>query len=160
MDLAESFRELALSIKTNRHHSELQPDPFKGLPNEDFDLFLQKFTQWCDFLDKSVDERRQFLPFFLKDNAYEKYSRFTDEVKEDYPTLIRLLQHTFASSEFLILESTKFHSLKMGVDDSVTSFYDKVMKQSKPHRPTTHGGVRKRFAARDKRIRLTPKSHH
>ena len=131
MDLAESFRELALSIKTNRHHSELQPDPFKGLPNEDFDLFLQKFTQWCDFLDKSVDERRQFLPFFLKDNAYEKYSRFTDEVKEDYPTLIRLLQHTFASSEFLILDSTKFHSLKMGVDDSVTSFYDKVMKQSK-----------------------------
>ena len=97
MDLVDAFRELALTIQTNRNQSEFKPEGFSGLPTEDFDLFVQKFTQWCDFLGKTIEERRQFLPFLLKGYAYEKYSGFSDETKEDYGTLLRCVKasHTF-----------------------------------------------------------------
>ena len=77
-----------LSHALRNDQISLRPTSFDGSGQQSFDLFLEKYTKFCDYTNKNQDERLKLFPLCLKDNAFEFYCNLPEEIKNEFDQLI------------------------------------------------------------------------
>ena len=105
MDLAAALQELAITLREQKQ-PDFKPLPFKAAPKQDLDTFLTKFENWCNYTNKTDDERLQIIPFLLQEKAFDIYESLSDEIKNDYDQLKTELRNHLSLNWFSIVEST------------------------------------------------------
>ena len=79
-----------------KRNQKLKIPIFSGEPGESVEALLKKIDRYCVLHNKDEKWKIDCIQFYLSGRAFEQYDCMSDEEKNDYPTVCRLLRRYFA----------------------------------------------------------------
>jgi len=126
---SNSFRD---RTPTRSSDASFAPPPFKGLPSEDAERWLRRFTYYVEYRKLSDDEALQLFKLLLSDTAADWLESLDDTDKRSLRSISKCFIERFESSEVnRWKQASKIFTRQQGPNESVDIFITDVLNLAK-----------------------------
>ncbi|HSN24072.1 MAG TPA: hypothetical protein VLS45_07885, partial [Methylomicrobium sp.] len=116
----------------NSSDASFAPPPFKGLPSEDAERWLRRFSYYVDYRKLSDDEALQLFKLLLSDTAADWLESLDDADKRSIRSIMKCFISRFETSEvYRWKQASEIFTRQQGPTETVDIFITDVLNLAK-----------------------------